>query len=158
MKTDLFINKRIEEFIKFSIQTERHLGLAKKYTNHQNFMRKRINKFQPQQKKTQKSAITVFEQSELEAILKDSYRKLTYITLISDTAEGLAADVVGNFKRIGIYNNTIKQKVNKLISLSMELRGDLTKNFNVEDDAIFVEQAEMLKSQFDILVHSIIKD
>ncbi len=121
-------------------------------------MRKRINKFQPQQKKTQKSAITVFEQSELEAILKDSYRKLTYITLISDTAEGLAADVVGNFKRIGIYNNTIKQKVNKLISLSMELRGDLTKNFNVEDDAIFVEQAEMLKSQFDILVHSIIKD
>lgn len=121
-------------------------------------MRKDINKFQPQQKKTQKPAIKVFDQSELEAILKDSYRKLTYIALISDTAEGLAADVVGNFKRIGIYNNTIKQKVDKFISLSMELRGDLTKSFSMDEDAIFVEQAETLKSQFDILVHSIIKD
>lgn len=121
-------------------------------------MRKNINRFQPQKKKTKKPTITVFDQSELEAMLKDSYRKLTYIALISDTTEGLAADVVGNYKRIGIYNNTIKQKVDKFISLSMELRGDLTKRFSVDEDAIFVEQAEMLKSQFYILIHSIIKD
>lgn len=85
--------------------------------------------------------------NEIIPILNEIRRKSTIISSLSDIQEGLAVDIIEGLKKIGGYNQGLKQRINFIQKQNKMFREEVNSRYKDKPDMVenFGEITDMMK-------------